>query len=62
MIAYEPHPCSRERKAELRAQGFTIVDAVFKPAGAPQEAPESAPATILAPKPIRKGRTSKAAS
>ena len=32
-IAYEPHPVSAERKAELRAQGFKIVDAVFKPLG-----------------------------
>lgn len=31
-IAYEPHPVSRERKAELRAQGFRILDIVFKPA------------------------------
>lgn len=33
-IAWEPHPVSRERKAELRAQGFTIIDARFKPSGA----------------------------
>ena len=32
-IAWEPHPVSRERKAELRAQGFTIIDARFKPSG-----------------------------
>lgn len=30
-IAYEPHPVTPERKAELRAQGFTILDAVYKP-------------------------------
>jgi hypothetical protein len=30
-IHYEPHPVSAERKAELRAQGLTIVDAVFAP-------------------------------
>ena len=30
-IAYEPHPVSAERKAELRAQGFKIIDARFKP-------------------------------
>ncbi|MEJ5030032.1 HeH/LEM domain-containing protein [Comamonas sp. MYb69] len=29
-IAYEKHPVSPERKAELRAQGFKIIDAVFK--------------------------------
>ena len=32
-IAYEPHPVSPERKAELRAAGFKIVDAAFKPLG-----------------------------
>jgi len=32
-IHYEPHPVSALRKAELRAQGLTIVDAVFAPAG-----------------------------
>jgi hypothetical protein len=31
-IAYEPHPVTPERKAELRAQGFKIIDARFKPA------------------------------
>jgi hypothetical protein len=29
--------------AELQAQGFQIVDAVFKPADAPQEEPADAP-------------------
>lgn len=36
-IAYEPHPVSPERKAELRAQGFTIIDAAYKPKDAPAE-------------------------
>lgn len=31
-IAYEPHPVSPERKAELRAEGFKIIDAAFRPA------------------------------
>ena len=31
-IAYEPHPVSAERKAELRSQGFKIIDAAFAPA------------------------------
>jgi hypothetical protein len=30
-VCYEPHPVSRERKAELRALGFNIVDAKFAP-------------------------------
>lgn len=33
-IAYEPHPVSPERKRELNAKGFRIVDAVFAPPGA----------------------------
>lgn len=32
-IHYEPHPVSPERKAELRAQGLTIVDIIHAPAG-----------------------------
>ena len=31
-IAYEPHPVSPERKAELRAQGKRIIDVRYKPA------------------------------
>lgn len=31
-IIYEPHPVSPERKAELVAQGFKIIDARFAPA------------------------------
>lgn len=31
-IHYEPHPVTPERKAELRAQGFKIIDARFDPA------------------------------
>ncbi len=44
-IAYEPHPVTPERKAELLAAGFKIVDAVFKPADAPAK-----PAQPPAPK------------
>lgn len=32
-VVYEPHPVTPERKAQLRAQGYRIVDAVFAPAG-----------------------------
>lgn len=31
-IIYEPHPVTPERKAELIAQGFRIIDAIFDPA------------------------------
>lgn len=30
-IAYEPHPVSPERKAELVSNGFKVVDIRFKP-------------------------------
>jgi hypothetical protein len=36
-IHYEPHPVSPERKAELRAQGLTIVDDIYRPKDAPAE-------------------------
>lgn len=49
-IAYEPHPVSPERKAELRAQGFKIIDAKF--------APESEPLPVADEKP-RRGRPRK---
>ncbi len=32
-IIYEPHPVTPERKAELRAMGFKIIDARFAPEG-----------------------------
>lgn len=35
-IQYEPHPVSRERKAELIAGGFRIIDAKFKPKDEPK--------------------------
>jgi len=34
-VHYEPHPVSPERKAQLRAQGFNIVDAKFAPPAQP---------------------------
>ncbi|MBV7434495.1 hypothetical protein KRX19_05580 [Cardiobacteriaceae bacterium TAE3-ERU3] len=30
-VIYEPHPVTPERKAELRKQGYRIIDARFKP-------------------------------
>lgn len=42
-IAYEPHPVTPERKAELIGQGFKIVDLAFKPADdAPAQKPKRA--------------------
>jgi hypothetical protein len=40
-IAYEPHPVAPERKAELRAAGYRIIDAVFMPQGHQNPAAES---------------------
>lgn len=34
-IAYEPHPVSPERKAELRSAGYKIIDARFDPDAKP---------------------------
>lgn len=39
-IAYEPHPVTPERKAELRAAGFKIIDARFAPADRQSAEPE----------------------
>lgn len=39
-IAYEKHPVSPERKAELRAQGMKIIDARFKPNDEPSPKPK----------------------
>lgn len=35
-IHYEPHPVSPERKAQLKAQGFNIIDSKFAPPAARQ--------------------------
>jgi hypothetical protein len=59
-IAYEPHPVTPERKAELRAQGFKIIDARF----APQDE-VAAPVAVSAPAAVddkpRRGRPRKEA-
>lgn len=44
-IAYIEHPVSPERKAELRAQGFKIIDARFRPADIEQEDDKGAKAS-----------------
>ena len=49
-IHYEPHPVSPERKAELRAQGCRILDAIYAPA----KAVDSTPEPSQAEKPRRK--------
>lgn len=55
-IKYEPHPVTPERKAELVAQGYTIIDARFAPesVAAPEQGAEE-------PKPVtRRSRKAKA--
>ena len=47
-IAYEPHPVSPERKAELRAQGFKIIDAQFAPKDDAPKAKRGRPAKVVA--------------
>lgn len=55
-IHYEPHPVSRERKAELVAQGFAIIDIKFMP----KQAAEAAAAAEAAPaRAARQGRKQK---
>ena len=44
-VIYEPHPVTPERKAELRALGFKIVDAAFRPADA-EVLPDALPQEI----------------
>lgn len=45
-VIFEPHPVSAERKAELRKQGFKIIDAKFAPADYehPDAKPKAKPA------------------
>lgn len=42
-IHYEPHPVTRERKAEIMAQGFRILDAKFRPKDYAEPAAEEVP-------------------
>lgn len=49
-VIFEPHPVSPERKKELRALGYRIVDARFAPQG-PAAAP-AAKAPELPPPPV----------
>lgn len=48
---YEPHPVSPERKAELQAQGYRILDARFAPAEEKKVEPVAAPAPAPEPTP-----------
>lgn len=40
-IIYEPHPITPERKSELRAKGYKIIDAKFAPKEEKNEDPEA---------------------
>ena len=48
---YEPHPVSPERKAELRAEGYKIIDVRFAPEGEkpPERPPEDAAKPLTVP-------------
>lgn len=48
-IAWERHPVSPERKAELVAQGYKILDIRFRPASAVEPAPVVAAAPAVEP-------------
>jgi hypothetical protein len=54
-IKYEPHPVSPERKAELIAAGFKIIDARFAPLGDVMATGADAPQPMPAPT-ARRGR------
>ena len=45
-VFYEPHPVSPERKVELVAQGYRIMDAKFAPADAIVAEPKIIPPAI----------------
>lgn len=73
-VIYEPHPVSAERKAELQAKGYRIIDARFAPADAPVAKVEPAAAPIAtapveepievvaAAEPKKRGRPAKVAT
>lgn len=52
-VIYEKHPVSKERKEELRSQGYRIVDAQFAPADYehPDTKPKGRPSRGKADKP-----------
>lgn len=58
-IWYEPHPVSPERKAELRAKGFKILDAVFRPADHVQDDEQSEGAKKATVAELREALTAK---
>jgi hypothetical protein len=58
-IWYEPHPVSPERKAELRAKGLKILDAVFRPADHVQDDEQSEGAKKATVAELREALTAK---
>lgn len=62
-IIYEPHPVTPERKAELRAAGYKIIDARFAPEPADMPRPVEIEINIVDPTPVetpKRGRKAKA--
>lgn len=63
MIIYEPHPVSPERKAELRAAGYKIIDARFAPEPVDVPRPVEIEINVVDPAPVeqpKRGRKAKA--
>lgn len=48
-IIYEPHPVSKERKAELVAKGYQIIDAIYDPNPKPAPKPKRKRLTLDVP-------------
>lgn len=63
MIIYEPHPVTPERKAELRAAGYKIIDARFAPEPVDMPRPVEVEINVADAEPAetpRRGRKAKA--
>ena len=63
MIIYEPHPVTPERKAELRAAGYKIIDARFAPETVDMPHPVEIEINVVEPAPVKtpkRGRKAKA--
>ena len=61
-IIYEPHPVTPERKAELRAAGYKIIDARFAPEPVDVPRPVEIETNVVEPTPVeppKRGRKAK---
>jgi hypothetical protein len=53
-IIYEPHPVTPERKAELLAAGYKIIDARFAPEPVDVPRPVAIEINVIEPAPVEK--------